>query len=526
MGDRLPYRKGDPRAKASGRKGGQKTAEQRRAARHPYTGTILDAMDAAGCRDVSWMPWRAFFAATFGLPLPDDDYEERFRRHTQREPPPAQPVAEAWMVAGRRGGKSRMAALAALYLGVRFDAKVLAPGELAVIPVIARNTKQARAVFGYLKALCALPVFAPYVFRILQHTIELRTGVNLEVQAASFRTLRGYTIPGAVLDEVAFWAFESDSANPDTEIVDALRPGMATVPGALLVGISSPYARRGELYQVYERSFGQQDPHTLVWNADTRSMNPTISEAFIERQYEKDARWAASEYGRDGRVQFRHDVEAYLDPAAVQGVTIQDRRELPSRTGTRYVAFVDPSGGSQDSFTLAIAHREGADKAVLDCMRERRPPFSPDAVVEEFAVVLHQYGITTVTGDRYAGEWPRERFRAHDITYTPSPRTKSDLYREVLAPINAGRVELLDLPVLRAQLAGLERRVARGGKDSIDHAPGGRDDVANAVAGALVSALPEPKQRRRVRFSFGPDHGDYTPGSARTSSDALRGALL
>ena len=40
-----------------------------------------------------------------------------------------------------------------------------------------------------------------------------------------------------------------------------------------------------------------------------------------------------------------------------------------------------------------------------------------------------------------------------------------------------------------AQLCGLERRTARGGRDSIDHAPGGHDDLANAVAGAAALAL-------------------------------------
>jgi len=41
---------------------------------------------------------------------------------------------------------------------------------------------------------------------------------------------------------------------------------------------------------------------------------------------------------------------------------------------------------------------------------------------------------------------------------------------------------------LISQLHGLERRTARGGKDSIDHGPGAHDDIANAVAGALVLA--------------------------------------
>jgi hypothetical protein len=42
---------------------------------------------------------------------------------------------------------------------------------------------------------------------------------------------------------------------------------------------------------------------------------------------------------------------------------------------------------------------------------------------------------------------------------------------------------------LANQLCGLERRTARGGRDSIDHAPGAHDDLANCVAGAIVSAI-------------------------------------
>jgi hypothetical protein len=54
--------------------------------------------------------------------------------------------------------------------------------------------------------------------------------------------------------------------------------------------------------------------------------------------------------------------------------------------------------------------------------------------------------------------------------------------------LNSRRIELLDIPRLSAQLIGLERRTARGGRDSIDHAPGGHDDVINAAAIALVQA--------------------------------------
>jgi hypothetical protein len=123
---------------------------------------------------------------------------------------------------------------------------------------------------------------------------------------------------------------------------------------------------------------------------------------------------------------------------------------------------------------------------VLDCVREQRPPFSPKSVVSEFAALLKTYRVSRVTGDRYAGEWPREVFRDHGIQYDVSEKPKVDIYRDVLPGLNSGKLELLDLPRLAGQFCGLERRTARGGRDSIDHAPGGHDDLANSVAGALL----------------------------------------
>jgi hypothetical protein len=150
--------------------------------------------------------------------------------------------------------------------------------------------------------------------------------------------------------------------------------------------------------------------------------------------------------------------------------------------------FVDPSGGNADSMTLAIGHRQDG-VMIIDAVRERKPPFSPEDVVAEFVGLLRTYQISKVTGDRYAGEWPRERFRKHGIFYEPAAKSKSDLYKDLLPALNSRQVELPDDMRLVAQIVGLERRTARGGRDSIDHAPGGHDDLCNAVAGVISGGL-------------------------------------
>ena len=144
--------------------------------------------------------------------------------------------------------------------------------------------------------------------------------------------------------------------------------------------------------------------------------------------------------------------------AAVQALTRLQRGEAAVSLG-------------QDSFALAIAHQEADGVLVLDCVREKRAPFSPDAVVKEFAAVLKEYGCMRVVGDRFGGGWPADAFLKAGVLYEVSERTKSDIYGAALPLLNSGRVALLDEPRLRSQLLGLERRTSRGGRDSIDPRP-------------------------------------------------------
>jgi hypothetical protein len=269
---------------------------------------------------------------------------------------------------------------------------------------------------------------------------------------------------------------------------------MASIPGAMLLCASSPYARRGALWTAYRKHFGKPGS-VLVWKADTRTMNPTISQEFIDEAVEADPASAAAEYGAE----FRTDVETYVPREVVDAVTISGRFELPPALGEHYIAFVDPSGGSSDSMTLAIAHFDGKNGlAVLDCLRERRPPFSPEEVVAEFVQLLRSYHVGKIVGDRYGGEWVSEAFSkaSHSARYEASELSKSEIYRELLPLLNSKRVELLDNARLVAQLTSLERRTARGGRDSIDHPPGQHDDLVNAAAGALVSAASGPGEMK------------------------------
>ena len=202
----------------------------------------------------------------------------------------------------------------------------------------------------------------------------------------------------------------------------------------------------------------------------------------------RDAASASAEY----LAEFRRDIEAFLTLEVIQACVSEDIKERPPEAGKHYRAFVDPSGGSSDSMTLAIGHTEG-ETAVLDAVRERKPPFSPESVVDEFCAALKAYGISQVTGDRRGGEFVREAFRKRGIAYRLSDFTRSEIYLDLLPVLNSQRADLLDSPRIVAQLAALERRVARGGREIIDHAPGAHDDLANAAAGVIGLCRAKPK---------------------------------
>jgi hypothetical protein len=459
---------------------------------------ILAAMDdpalfAPHFKGGSWAAWRTFLAALFALPMSDDQLA-RYRAHTGRQEPPSEPFKEAALVIGRRGGKSRVLATIATFLATFRDYQpFLAPGEVATVAVIAANRQQARSIFRFTQGLLtAVPMLRAMIEDETADSITLTNRVVIEIQTASFRVTRGYSFAAVLTDETAFWRSD-DSANPDVEIFTALRPGLTTIPGAILLNASSPYRKRGVLWQAFSRHYGQDASRVLVWRAPSLEMNPSLDPAIVAEAYEDDPDAAAAEYGAE----FRSDLSDFVPRDVVEAATVPGRFEIAPMSCQTYSAFVDPSGGTgSDSMTLAISHREG-ERAILDAVREVRPPFSPELVTTDFAVLLKSYRVSRVTGDRYAGEWPRERFRTHGIDYDLSDAPKSDLYRDFLPVLNSGRCELLNLPRLTSQLCGLERRTARSGRDSIDHAPGGHDDVANVVAGALLMAAETKAQPAR-----------------------------
>lgn len=432
----------------------------------------------------SWDVWKALLIASRGETLTEAEMA-LYGARTGRDAAPDEPLDELWLVAGRRSGKTVSAAVLSMYLAALCDwSDVLSRGERGVMLFLAQSQRTAKVAFRYADAAFQdIPAIRKLVRGRTQETIELKNGVDLEIRPASFRGLRGLTAIGVVGDEIAYWHSDETSANPDTEILAAVRPALATTGGPL-IAISSPYARKGELWEAYRRHYGPAgDKRIVVAQGRSRDFNQTLPEKVVARALERDPDKAKSEY----LAEFRDDISTFIGHDTVRRLVAAGVHEREPEETRSYFAFADPSGGVGDSMTLGIAHWQD-DKAVLDLVREWRPPFNPDEVVGQACAVLRKYNLASVTGDRFGAEWVSTAFGRWGVNYMPSERNKSEVYLEALPLLTGGTALLLDDEKLIRQITGLERRTTRLGRDIVDHAPREHDDVANAALGALELA--------------------------------------
>lgn len=250
----------------------------------------------------SWKNWLTFLKVLYGIEMFNDE-RQLFQECTKREEP-GRGFNEAYAVVGRRGGKSRIASFVAVYEAIFGDwEKYLARGESANIFLIATDRTQAKISLDYCRGM--LELFPDIVGKELQWEIRLQNRLIISVKTASFVATRGYGVAMVILDELAYFRSEN-SANPAEEIVNSLIPGL--LPGAKLLGISSPYGRFGYFYQTYKENFGVDDSDILIWQAGTKTMNPSYQESLLKRMFARDRQAYRAEYD----AQFREDIETYL----------------------------------------------------------------------------------------------------------------------------------------------------------------------------------------------------------------------
>jgi hypothetical protein len=411
---------------------------------------------------------------------------------------PTEPVKTLAIVAGRGSGKTQAASALSLYFGTCRQ-WVTSPGQVPVGLLLAGVREQ--GTIGFKFALGqgeTSPLLAPEIETVTAQSIRFHNGVELRVGTSDLASVRGPSYVCAIADEIATWPTSLTSASPDVETIAAVRPGLARMPGSMLVMISSPYAQEGVLYETFRRSFGHDDPHTLVVQGGTLDFNPMFDAGEIARALAEDPERFGAEY----LARFRSDIAGYVDAALIDSCTRNEPRELPRRPTTSkgtpivYIAGLDASGGRGDATALAIAHNEDG-QVVIDAVFKWPSPHDPAVVAAQVADKLKAYGITSATSDQYAAGFSRTVYRTAGVQLLDAPGSRSDAYLHLLPLMTQRRVELPPVPSLRIELMGLQRRTRSGGRDTVDHRPGAHDDESNCVAlaaWAVVRRAPTANQ--------------------------------
>jgi hypothetical protein len=445
----------------------------------------------------SWSRWMAILKACEGAPLSPPELAY-FEKVAGQRKPPTEPVREIVVCGGRRGGKDSVASVMVVHSAVFFsDGDKLRPGEQALCLLLARDKDQAQTVLKYIKAIFKdIPALREMVTRETRTGLELVNNVVIEVMTNDHRAVRGRTLLFCCMDEVAHWQTQSPTISPDLETYRAVIPSLATLPSAKLIMISTPFGKRGLLHQRYTQYFGKDDPDVLVIQASSLTLNPALDARLIEEDIVRDPEGARAEWLGE----FRDDVSGFVTREVIEASIDVGVLERSPIAGLYYFAFVDPAGGAgSDSMTLAIGHLQDGN-AVIDVVREVRPPFSPEQVTAEFAELIKKYGIRAVVGDDFGNEWCKEQFRKRNIWYEPSTRNRSELYLESLSYFNSRKVRLLDHKKTAAQFCDLVRTTSRTGRDGVNHPPNGHDDCSNVVAGVIVHIMARIQRTQFVRI--------------------------
>jgi len=452
--------------------------------------------------------------ALYGLPL-DAEQHAIYERATLKSTYSAREYREACIICGRRSGKdSRLAANTAV-IEALFREHKLATGERGYVIIVAPTRKQASVCFQYILARLENSPSMRAMIAGDPHDceVDLVNGITISVLAANQRTARGFSICCCIFDEEAFFYDDATNANPASEILKAVRPGMASFPNAKLIRISSPFAKVGNLWESWRDR--EKHPEVLTWKLDTRTMNPALDRAFLDAEERRDPESFEREYGAN----FYESASAFLPSDAVESCVQRGRYELPYQPGVACYAALDVAFKG-DFFAFALVHR-AANKVIQDFVRSwkgsRSNPVNLSQVLSEIVGTLKLYQCRKIYGDSVCSEPVRQALAAQGVTFeqaTTLGARAAPIWSTLRTLITSREMELLDDSQTIAELKRLELIVTSGGNQRVE-ASSGHDDRAVVLALASHQAISQGRAVKKTWRDFAEVISCNDPGSER-----------
>jgi hypothetical protein len=196
------------------------------------------------------------------------------------DPPPGG-WTETAIIRGVRSGKSSIAAAVADYESL-FPVSPPPLGEADAILVAQDQRGALRTLLSYARSpFERSDVLKGKVVQDVADVLKPSTRISLAAYPSRPEAVRMLTAVSAICDELALFT-TSDGRPTDLEMLRVLRGRLATTGGKLLI-LSSPYAATGALYDLHRQHYGVAGSTTLVIQATSPQMNPTLRPGWLEK---------------------------------------------------------------------------------------------------------------------------------------------------------------------------------------------------------------------------------------------------
>jgi hypothetical protein len=448
--------------------------------------------------------WRATLAAFYGLPLTEADVAalvastKRSEANVRALSGTGAPMLELWARVGRRGLKSTTAALIALFEAAFGEhERFLLPGEKGIVAAISKDSAGSEIVARFVQLHAeALGLRCKWSSTGSLRLLEIE-GLRFSVACFPCNTSapRGYPIATIVADEIALWSSDALGANPDAEVLAAIKPAMAQFKTPKLVAISSPFGVAGAHFENVEANLGDDArPDALAVQGPTWVWNPSISEE-ATRRLERDPVRHAREYGA---------VPAETEQSAFDLADIEAAFALTptgrERSGRAFL-LTDASSLRGDAFAYAVGVELDAGSIQIKTVEAFEGAALKDLdmgdVVEHISATARRNGARKVFGDQREAAALTSLFRKQGLVFKDYAWSSGSKDRAVQLLRRMMRERKLILPAhteLRREMVELQARLQPSGL--IQYATNGRDFVAlllcmaHAIeAGALKSSV-------------------------------------
>lgn len=440
-------------------------------------------------------------------------------------------------IIGRRGGKSTLSAMLAIYCAIITNWKpYLQKTPFATVLVLSHSKEFSDEILEMLRSFIETSPLLKRLINIKKKNtassmnlsipfIEkgkiVYSRVQIKVGAASSKTTRGIAACAVLCDEIAYWNLDENMKETDEKIMKAVRPATKQFgKKALLIKLSSPGIRQGVLYNEHNKwNKGTLPSSYVVFKAPSWVWNTILPrEEFLEE-------WSLDQDGFDSeyRANFvdalsNFILPEFIDLAVVKGLLF--RPPEGKNSTVVYRAAID-AAFKKDHFTFSVVgHFENRIKQYIlkGWTGSKKNPVQAREVAEYIRIICREYGINEVAADQYSYEPLRELFAIYDINLiekTFTPTFKKQIYFNLKRLVHSQQIDLLDHEILPKELKELVIEQASNGLIRIGHPAGGSDDYADSTAIAAFLAV---ESGGTLGFSFESSIGKETPKIAVDSN--------